>query len=207
MYKVFVNDVPIILSTEKYIGKNYTSIPIKRADLKKIIKKVAKGELNYINLYHPKEHKLLKHLKKKLPVVIAGGGLVRNEKGEILFIKRNGKWDLPKGKLEKRETIKECAVREVMEETGVKDLKLGDLLQVTYHVFKRNNKFKLKETHWYNMYTEYAAELIPQPSEGIKKVRWRNFEKAQKSLLKSYENIKLLFPKEYLITHPKDRVA
>ena len=207
MYKVFVNDVPIILSTEKYIGKNYTSIPIKRADLKKIIKKVAKGELNYINLYHPKEHKLLKHLKKKLPVVIAGGGLVRNEKGEILFIKRNGKWDLPKGKLEKRETIKECAVREVMEETGVKDLKLGDLLQVTYHVFKRNNKFKLKETHWYNMYMEYAAELIPQPSEGIKKVRWRNFEKAQKSLLKSYENIKLLFPKEYLITHPKDRVA
>lgn len=207
MYKVFVNDVPIILSTEKYIGKHYTSIPIKRVNLKKIIKKVAKGELSYINLYHSKEHKLLKHLKKKLPVVIAGGGLVRNAHGEVLFIRRNKKWDIPKGKIEKKESIEDCAVREVMEETGVQDIKLGDLITVTYHVFKRNNKYKLKETHWFKMYTEFEGELVPQPNEGITKVRWKNFEKAQKALQDSYENVKLIFPKEYLIKHPNDRVA
>ena len=207
MYKVFVNDVPIILSTEKYIGKNYTSIPIKRAKLKNIIKQVSRGQLSYINLYHPREKKLLKILKKKLPVVVAGGGMVYNKKGEILFIYRNGKWDLPKGKLEKNETIEECAIREVQEETGVQDLQITNFLQTTYHVFKRNNKFKLKVTYWYKMTSDYEGELIPEPSEGIKKVKWKNFEKCQKALGKSYENIKLLFPKEYLIKHPKDRVA
>ena len=207
MYKVFVNDVPIILSTEKYIGKNYTSIPIKRAKLKNIIRQVSSGQLTHINLYHPKEKKLLKTLKKKLPLVVAGGGMVHNDKGEILFIYRNGKWDLPKGKLEKNETIEECAIREVWEETGAEGLQIESYLTTTYHIFKRNNKFKLKETIWYNMTTDYKGVLEPEPSEGIKKVKWKNFEKAQKALTKSYENIKLLFPKEYLITNPKDRVA
>lgn len=207
MYKVFVNDVPIILSTEKYIGENYTSIPIKRAKIKSIIKQVNRGQLTHINLYHAKGKKLLKFLKKKLPLVVAGGGMVFNDHSEILFIKRNGKWDLPKGKLEKKETIEECAVREVSEETGCQDLVLGDLITVTYHVFKRNGKFKLKETYWYKMTTSYSGPLEPQPSEGIKKVRWKNFEKSQKALTMSYENIKLLFPKEYLISNPKDRVA
>ncbi len=207
MYKVFVNDVPIILSTEKYIGENYTSIPIKRAKIKRLIKQVNRGQLTHINLYHQNSKKLLKHLKKKLPLVVAGGGMVFNQNSEILFIKRNGKWDLPKGKLEKKETIEQCALREVEEETGCKDLKLGDLITITYHVFKRNGKFKLKETYWYRMTTDYTGVLEPQPSEGIKKVRWKNFEKTQKALNKSYENIKLLFPKEYLILNPKDRIT
>lgn len=207
MYKVFVNDVPIILSTEKYIGKNYTSIPIKRAKVKNLIKQISRGNLSYINLYHPKEKKLLKILKKKLPVVVAGGGMVFNKQSEILFIYRNGKWDLPKGKIEKNESIEECALREVWEETGAQGLEITEFITTTYHIFKRNNKFKLKETHWYRMTTDYTGDLKPEPSEGIKKVRWKNFQKSQKALTKSYENIKLLFPKEYLIKHPKDRVA
>lgn len=90
MYKVFVNDIPIILSTEKVIGKQYKTIPIKTVKIKKLIKKLYDGEQLYINLYHPKEEKLLKHLRKKLKLVIAGGGLVYNDKKEILFIHRNG---------------------------------------------------------------------------------------------------------------------
>ena len=93
MYKVFVNDIPIILSTEKEIGNNYKSIPLKKVRLKRIIKKMINGELIYVNLYHKKEDKLLKFLKKKLPVIVAGGGLVYNSKKEILLICRNGKWD------------------------------------------------------------------------------------------------------------------
>ncbi|MFT6416429.1 MAG: 8-oxo-dGTP pyrophosphatase MutT (NUDIX family) [Gammaproteobacteria bacterium] len=207
MYKVFVNDIPIILSTTKVIGNNYKSIPLKKAKFKRIIEKIDMGELFYVNLYHQDEAKLHKFLKKKLPVVVAGGGLVYNDKKQILFIYRNGKWDLPKGKLEKGEDIKTCAIREVEEETGVKDLIIKKFITKTYHVFRRNGKLKLKETYWYEMHTSYDGELIPQEQEGIKKVKWKSFQKAQKALEKSYANIKLLFPKEYLTKHPNDRVA
>ena len=207
MYKVFVNDIPIILSTEKEIGNNYKSIPLKKAKLKRIIKKITKGELFYVNLYHKNEKKLLKFLKKKLPVVVAAGGLVYNDKKEILFIYRNKKWDLPKGKIEKGEDIKACAVREVKEETGVKDVIVKKHIKTTYHVFKRGGKFKLKETFWYEMYSSYSGKLVPQENEGIEKVKWKDFQQTQKALNKSYENIKLLFPIEYLMRHPKDGVA
>ncbi len=206
MYKVFVNDIPIILSTEKKIGKQYTSIPLKLAKFKKLIKKINNGELLYVNLYHKNPEKLEKFLRKKLPVVEAGGSMVFNYKKEILFIRRNKKWDLPKGKVEKGETYEEAAIRETMEETGVKHLEVKRFITKTYHVFKRNDKFKLKVTYWYEMYTDYNGPLIPEPEEGIKKVRWKNFEKTQKALQDSYENIKLLFPKEYLTTHPNDRI-
>lgn len=207
MYKVFVNDIPIILSTEKEIGSRYRSIPIKEARLKKIIKKIYEGQQLYVNLYHSNEEKLLKHLKKKLPVVVAGGGLVFNAKREILFIYRNNKWDLPKGKIEKGEAIQDCALREVIEETGINELHIRRFISRTYHVFKRNGKFKLKETYWYEMSSEYTGTLTPQLEEGIEKVKWKDFQQTQKALQNSYENIKLLFPKEYLTTHPGDRVA
>lgn len=207
MYKVFVNDIPIILSTEKNIGKQYKAIPLKLAKFKKLIAQINSGELTYVNLYHKNPEKLEQFLRKKLKVVEAGGGMVFNDKREILFIYRNKKWDLPKGKVEKGETYEEAALRETIEETGVKDLVIKRFLTKTYHVFKRNEKYRLKVTYWYEMYSEYDGPLIPEPHEGIKKVKWKNFEKTQKALQDSYENIKLLFPKEYLTTHPNDRIA
>ena len=207
MYKVFVKDIPIILSTKKNIGSQYTAIPLKIVNFKNLIKQIIKGELFYINLYHKNEEKLEKFLKKKLPVALAAGGLVYNNKREILFIYRNSKWDLPKGGLEKGETFEEAAIREVEEETGVQDLEIRGFIAKTYHVFKRNDKFKLKITYWYEMYTEYKGELVPQAKEDIKKAKWKNFEKSHKALQGCYENIKLLFPKEYLTTHPNDRVS
>ncbi len=207
MYKVFVKDIPIILSTNKKIGSQYTSIPLKLVNFKKLIKKITNGELHYINLYHKNEEKLEQFLRKKLPVVEAAGGLVYNNKKEILFIYRNSKWDLPKGGIEKSESHEDAAIREVEEETGVKDLEIRNFITKTYHVFKRNDTFKLKITYWYEMYTEYKGELVPQLDEGIKKAKWKNFEKSQKALNDSYENVKLLFPKEYLTTHPNDRVT
>ena len=205
MYKVFVNDIPIILSTEKEIGSEYTSIPIKEAKIKKLIQQIEDGKLFYVNLYHKKEKKLLKHLRRKLKTIVAGGGMVYNGNKEILFIKRKGRWDLPKGKAENGEKIEWTAMREVEEETGVKDLQIVRFLQVTYHILKRGGEYKLKETHWFEMHTDYDGELVPEEDEEITKVKWKNFEKSQKALRKSYENIKLLFPKEYLTTHPKDR--
>ena len=139
--------------------------------------------------------------------MVAGGGLVFNDKQKILFIYRNKKWDLPKGKNEKGEKIQDCALREVTEETGIDDLTIRKFIAKTYHVFKRNGKYKLKETYWYEMHSSYKGVLVPQIEEGIEKVKWKGFQKTQKALKKSYENIKLLFPKTYLTTHPGDRVA
>jgi len=196
MYKVFVNDIPIILSTEKDLGDKFTSIPIKEVKLKRIIKNINKGKLLYVNLFHRKKHKLLKHLQKKLPVVTAAGGMVFNTKEEVLFIYRNERWDLPKGKVEKHEAIEEAALREVEEETGVKNLQLGEFLMKTYHVFKRNGKYKLKVTHWFRMTTDFEGELVPEEKEDITKVKWKDEKKIKKALGKSYANIRLLFPEE-----------
>ena len=147
-----------------------------------------------MNLFHSKKKKLLKHLRKKLPVVTAAGGLVINSKGESLFIYRNERWDLPKGKVEKHEAIEEAAIREVEEETGVKGLQITEFLMKTYHVFKRNGKYKLKVTHWFRMTTDYEGELVPEENEDITKVKWKDEKKVKKALAKSYANIRLLFP-------------
>lgn len=207
MYKVFVNDTPIIFSTEKKIKGKHISIPLKMVKLKKLIKKIHNGKQLYVNLYHKNENKLLKHLKKKLPVVTAAGGMVFNEKNEILFIHRNGKWDLPKGKMEKKENIEETALREVEEETGVKNLEIVKPIQITYHIFKRSGKYKLKETHWFEMKTNYTGNLVPEESENITKAKWKDLNKSKKALDNCYANIKLLFPGNYLAENPKEKIA
>ena len=100
MYKVFVNNTPIILSTKKSIN-GYETIPIKEVDFPTIIRDVlskeGQGEEAKYHFYHKNEDKLIEHLYAKLPVVVAGGGKVYNKDMDILFIRRNGKWDLPKG--------------------------------------------------------------------------------------------------------------
>jgi 8-oxo-dGTP pyrophosphatase MutT (NUDIX family) len=147
-------------------------------------------------LYYPDENVIFKKLTEKIPVQRAGGGLVYNKMGEVLFIYRNGKWDLPKGGKEKREKISHAALREVEEETGVNRLIVSKKLQKTYHVFKRNGKYKLKITHWFEMNTYFDGILVGQIDEGIEKVAWLNPEQIQEALKNSYENIKLLFKEE-----------
>jgi 8-oxo-dGTP pyrophosphatase MutT (NUDIX family) len=118
----------------------------------------------------PKE--LFKALKNKLTVIKAAGGLVANAKGEFLFIFRNKKWDLPKGKVEKGEKLKITAVREVEEECGVKIEKREDLICQTYHIYELNGKVILKRTNWYKMFVKGSPKLIPQKEEGITTASW-----------------------------------
>lgn len=199
MYKVFLNDLPIILSTKANYGEKYTNFPIKKVNLKWLIRQIKQGAVLYVNLYHKSEKKLIKHLRKKLKVVTAAGGLVYNEKGEVLFIYRNGKWDLPKGGKKRFESIEKAALREVKEETNVNDLKIDQFLQITYHIMKRKGKYKLKETYWYQMKTGFKGELIPQKEEGITKVKWKSKTKIKKTLKKSYANIRELFADQTIL--------
>jgi len=102
----------------------------------------------------------------------AGGGLVKNEKGETLFMFRRGKWDLPKGKLDPGESLEDCALREVREETGVSRLAILKFLLVTEHEYREHGIWILKESHWYLMSASSQETLIPQTEEDISELRW-----------------------------------
>lgn len=192
MIQVFVGDKPIILTTSEETGEHFKSYPLKGINIVKVIRELSKTDVQEIRLVHKREKKLLQKFLKLLPNVIAGGGKVYNDKGEILFIYRNDKWDLPKGKAERREPIDQAAIREVEEETGVKDLKISKPLEMTYHIFKRNGRYKIKVTYWFEMYTSYDGALIPQENEGITKVKWLNKKQTTKALKNSYANIRAL---------------
>lgn len=192
MYTVFVNDKPIVLTTLKEEETYFKNYKLKTVKLSKVIKKLNNTALQEARLVYKNESKLLKKFLKKLPNVIAGGGKVFNDKGEILFIYRNDKWDLPKGKVEGKEKIELTAIREVEEETGVTGLEIVKPLETTYHIFKRNGRYRIKITYWFEMKTSFSGELFPQVKEGITKVKWLNKKKTQKALNNSYANIKLL---------------
>src|SRR5271155_3074653 len=115
---------------------------------------------------------LRKAFWKKFHLVKAAGGFLRNDEGRILMMLRRGKWDLPKGKLDPGETLEQCAVREVGEETGLHEVQLDGPLLVTYHTYDENGKHILKETHWYRMKASSAEPLVPQSEEQITELRW-----------------------------------
>ncbi len=119
---------------------------------------------------------LWEELLKTITVVEAAGGIVNNEMGELLFILRNGKWDLPKGKVENGEAISVAAVREVEEECGVNNVTLGAALPTTYHIYWLNGELILKPTYWYSMSLSGNQKLVPQTEEGIVEVKWVNSE-------------------------------
>ncbi|MEC3905441.1 NUDIX domain-containing protein [Tamlana sp. 2201CG12-4] len=192
MYKVFVGDKPIILTTVVEQETNFKNYLLNTVNMTKVIRQLNSTSLKEIRLIHKNKDKLLKKFLKKLPNVIAGGGKVYNERGEVLFIYRNDKWDLPKGKAERYETIEETAVREVTEETGVNGLQIKKPLNTTYHIFKRNGRYKIKITYWFEMKTNFAGDLFAQEEEGITKVAWLNGKQANKALENSYANIRLL---------------
>ncbi|NHF60757.1 NUDIX domain-containing protein [Flavobacteriaceae bacterium TP-CH-4] len=193
MYKVFVNERPLILTNKLSEIENSEYFPLNPDSIQEAIKALMKNKLQAAYIYHPNHEEILKKFSKKIPLVTAGGGVVTNKEGKVLFIYRNNKWDLPKGKIDKGESIEECALREVEEETGVRGLKIENFLRTTYHIFKRNGTYKLKEVHWFAMRTSYTGKLKGQKSEGIVKVKWKGPNKIKKALENSYINIKILF--------------
>ena len=192
MYKVFVNDKPIILTTQVEKEDGFKNYLLKSVKISKVIKALNSKSVKEVRLIHHNEKKILKKFLKKLPNVVAGGGKVYNDNGDILFIYRNDKWDLPKGKVDGKETIEETALREVEEETHVRDLKIVKPLETTYHIFKRNGRHRIKITYWFEMTTSYSGKLEPQEDEGITEVAWLNPEQTQKALENSYANIRVL---------------
>ncbi|PZP52307.1 MAG: hypothetical protein DI598_00955 [Pseudopedobacter saltans] len=135
------------------------------------------------------------------PKIIAGGGLVLNANQELLMIYRLGFWDLPKGKWEEGETIEECAVREVEEETGIAGIVLEKLIGLTYHEYfnKYTQEDVVKETHWFLMTIPDLQELTPQISEDIQKAEWIPLKNVPEKLSLAYPTIQEIVKRSGLI--------
>lgn len=154
---------------------------------------ISENHLNYYVVTSDVE-KTLEHFKSQIKIIQAGGGLVKNPKGDFLFIYRRGKWDLPKGKKEDNENDEACAIREVEEETGITGIHNAQKLCNTYHVYVEDMVTVMKETFWYLMNAQEQV-LIPQEEEGIKKAEWMNQSQLRRVYANTYPSVKFLVKK------------
>ncbi|WP_290368659.1 NUDIX domain-containing protein [Chryseobacterium sp. Bi04] len=147
-----------------------------------------------LNVFGENIDEIWREFQKLFRIIEAAGGIVSNPEGEILFIKRLGKWDLPKGKMEKGESQEESAVREIEEETGLKDVELVQFINTTYHIYvERNGEKILKCTHWFEMNFNGEATFKPQAEEGITEVAWKKRQQIENEVFPStFKNIKLI---------------
>lgn len=193
MYKVFVNEKKLLLSkqsealekTLKY--DSFTTLEI-ALDL------LQNTSVKELNVYGENIDEIWKEFKKHFRIIEAAGGIVNRPNGDILFIKRLGKWDLPKGKMEKGESREESAVREIEEETNLQNVELLDFINTTYHIYiERNGDRVLKFTHWFEMNFDGEDTSKPQLEEGITEVAWKNTSQIESEVFPStFKNIQLI---------------
>ncbi|MFC6269045.1 NUDIX hydrolase [Frigoriflavimonas asaccharolytica] len=193
MYKVFVNEKELFLSkSEKSVEKNLKFEDAKTFEMG--IDILQNTSCKALNIYFENSDALWENFKKSIITIEAAGGIVKNMDEEILFIKRMGKWDLPKGKIEIGESTENAALREVEEETGITHLEITEFITETYHIYTdRNLKNILKITHWFSM--NYAGNEIPIPQieEGISEVAWKNKRDIVEIVYpKTFKNIKMI---------------
>ncbi len=196
--KIYFNDKPIYLCDD--IDKELNEIlhhpeavfidEISGPAIKSLLHEIMKDEFHAGVLWHSDLDKLKKAFFKYFQLIEAAGGIVQNDKKEILFIYRLGKWDLPKGKVEKGEVFEQCAIREVEEETGVTGLKLKKKIGETYHTYNAFGKHFLKISHWYNMTCSKTQNLVPQTEENITAIKWIKAKDINEPLANTYPSIK-----------------
>lgn len=204
MYKIYINSTLIKLKDAKPARKAFKGELIARyagqvKHLHNFVDLAEKGgQYDRITIYFEDYPKLKKDFKGLFTVIPAAGGLVKNEFGELLFIYRRGHWDLPKGKLDKKEKKKHAAIREVEEETGISNITLGEKICVTNHVYKnKSGKRLIKKSHWYHM-TAPKTVLIPQTEEDITKAEWMTLEKFNSKPRKVYDSIIEVLDQSYI---------
>ncbi len=151
------------------------------AAINSLLHEIKKKEFHAGIIFNEDFGKLKKSFFRHFTLVKTGGGLIENASGSVLLIFRRGKWDLPKGKQDDGETLPECAIREVREETGLQKADLGEEIDTTYHTYTAFGKHILKESHWFLMKARDNEQLVPQTEEDITEIKW-----VKKSDLKNY---------------------
>ncbi|MEO9964583.1 MAG: NUDIX domain-containing protein [Reichenbachiella sp.] len=209
--KIYINDIPVRISDKQHktskkfdvvLDNQVEDILAIKLKGKVLIKEGSHEAINrLLHIMTDKKYSKIKqieirvknktkaqqYLKSKFNIVEAAGGVVEKD-GKILLILRNDLWDIPKGKLEKKEKRREGAVREVEEETGVK-VKSEELICSTWHTYIRNKKYVLKKTSWYRMVCLDDMNMKPQKEENIQKVVWMNENEVDVAVLHSYKTI------------------
>ena len=199
-YKVFLNEKRIGFVP----GANITlsklcRILTENSGIEAIMDWLPDFENSYIQesvVEHPEVEKLFQNFRLAFLQIDAAGGVVKRD-GKLLFIFRNGKWDLPKGKIDEGESIETAALREVEEECGITNHSIVKALPSTYHIYKSPYKKTLgqwifKETYWFEMEYNGSETPVPQQEEGITEVRWVHPTELGEVLENTYENLKAL---------------
>lgn len=196
--KIYFGDKPVFLCDE--IDKELNEIlhhpdavfvdEITASAIKSMLHEIKKEEFHAGVIWNAHMDELKKAFFRNFTVIEAAGGIVQNSEKEILFIKRLGKWDLPKGKIEKGEKPGDCALREVTEETGVKNLTLKKKAGETYHVYDEFGKHFLKISHWYHITCPAKQELVPQTEEHITEIKWVKTMDIKEPVKNTYPSIK-----------------
>lgn len=192
MYKVFVNEKKLSFTkSPETAGK---SIAYEQpSDLEIAMDLLENTSVSSLNV-HGDVGRIWAEFSGMFRSIEAAGGVVKNSDQKILFIRRLGKWDLPKGKIEKGESLETAAVREVAEETGLSEVDIEKFITTTYHIYTEKNSTKiLKITHWFSM--AYFGNQTPKPQieEGIMEVSWKDQNDIKANVLgKTFKNIELI---------------
>ena len=196
--KIYFDNKPVFLCDE--LNKELTEIlhhpdaifmdELSGRAIKSLLHEINKPEFHAGVFLHENIEKLKKDFFKHFTPIVTAGGIVQNDKKDLLFIYRLDKWDLPKGKMEKGEDAETCAVREVEEETGVTKLKLKKEVGKTYHTYNAYGKHFLKTTHWFYMTCSSRQVFIPQTEENITEIKWVNTKDIKEPIKNTYASIK-----------------
>lgn len=197
MYKVFIDNTPVyFVESEKDLPKKCLALEYNpKVDYADFFLNHSKdlGNKYSFGFISNNPETLLLSVFSGIIYIEASGGLVKNTiTGKYLFIKRNGFWDIPKGKLDEGEKPKAAGVREVEEECGISGPKITSHLVNTFHTYTSKHGTFLKKTYWYNMDYSGTDKLIAQKEEGITKVKWvkKDSKKWKKIYNSTFESIK-----------------
>lgn len=185
-YKIYFGNKPVFLCDDispdlhEFLHHPDTIFidEVSRPALHSMLHEIGKNDFHCGIIYSTDIEKLKKDFFKLFTIIEAAGGLVENSKKEILLIHRCGQWDLPKGKIDKGESPEKASVREVEEETGLRNISLGKLILITYHTYHEFGKFILKPTYWYKMKVSGKQALMPQTEEDITDLKWLKLKEA-----------------------------
>jgi len=201
-YRIYINEkVILITQTVPKRVERYQRIDAQTFDLKSFYNQYnGKPGARLFYIISPDAKSYLKKVIKSNTLIEAAGGVVENTKEQFLFIYRNDKWDLPKGKLERGEKKKEGAMREVEEECGIKVSGIGKKICTTYHTYTVKGLVVLKKTYWYKMSYAGIGKLKPQKEEGITKVKWYRKEETGPIIRNTFPSIMDVLLKLGMIT-------
>ena len=203
MYRIFINDNTLILSGSKEILNGFENADIEQYScsscMNRAIAKLENDVCKVVILQGNSLELMWEDFCSRYKSIEAAGGVVTNLAKEVLWIRRNEKWDLPKGKVEKDEEIEDAAVREVEGECALNSIVRGDLLGVTYHTYTFKGENVLKKSYWFAMVCETEQNLAPQEEEGITAVVWANTEMHRSYSLDTYTSIAELLKLEKVV--------